>query len=61
MSSLGYVDRCARTRVMVLPRKPGETREAYARRFTREVTGLGHVHIVTVRGKRTRIVATRGW
>lgn len=58
---LGYVDRCAPRLTMILPRERGEARAEYVARFLRAVRGLGHVHIVTIRGARRRIRATRGW
>lgn len=58
---LAYVDVLAPQRLMILPRKPGESKEAYALRFADLTRGLGRVHIVTVRGARSKRRATRGW
>ena len=60
--TLAYVERyfeqrgCRTERVMFLPRKRGESRIDYARRFFSEIQGLGNVKILY--GK--RVIARRG-
>ncbi len=57
--SLGYSDRIPGHRPVIyaLPRKRGESRADYMRRFFREVRGLGHVRLHLGR----RIIGYRGW
>lgn len=68
---LGWFDRAGSgtRRVYWLPRgscvAPGgfrlpESRADYARRFFREIEGLGNACIVTLRGNRTTVRARRG-
>ena len=56
---LGYRDRAFQAGARFLLRDKGETRNDYTMRFFGEIRGLGNVDIVTLRGERVTIRATR--
>jgi hypothetical protein len=56
---LGWYDNLAPHKTYILPRKKGEERTTYARRFFAEIRGLGNCTLVVMRGSRRRRIARR--
>jgi hypothetical protein len=59
MASMGWVDLACPGRTYILPRKAGECRSVYVKRFFAEMRGVGQCALVTVRGSRRRVRARR--